>query len=221
MEAINKINNGVSLWKAGISIEKGKNTAWRTTGKFLHENKVAILGSDNPTGKLPVGRDPQEYRKELTTRFQVCWQIALEQSGEVIPVKVTGISGKVIESRDKDGNIKFRSITASANIIKSLSSIWLHMEEFGFDSLWEKGDNLKGKTALEQAYKNAHKDDKDDDGDKDKETPQDALKRGAKLIRDAIKKAGSTDISLFDIEISAIMAEWDTRRELLVAKKAA
>jgi len=220
-------NTGTELISASTNAMKATGTAWNKTGAFLLAHRDEILcGMD---GKLPSPEaDAKEYKAMMTRRFSACLQ---KDAGHLIPLVTTGINGLPLETRDKEGNIKFRSVPATENIIKSLTSIWSNMAVFGFDNLFSNG-KLKGKTGLEQEYKKHEKDEDiasrtNEDGTIEpkeaegvKESVQDAIKRASKLMKDSMKKAEVSDIALLDIEISAVFAEWDAIRKVLAQKAA-
>ena len=166
--------------KAQARSTEATEQAWNATGRMLWEQELVALEND---GTL----DKKDWIEMAKTPVNVYLQASLDAE---IP-EVVDKDGKPWKTRDKNG-IKFRSLPYTANQWKYLSTIFGAIFVAGVDEVFPNG-KLRPKSELDAMLKN-------------QETPEQAVKRGLKIVEDNYAKI--SNVVELEALVTSLMATY-------------
>jgi len=166
--------------KAQARSTEATEQAWNATGRMLWEQELVALENDGTLDK----KDWIEMAKTPVNSY-------LQQALDAEIPEVVDKDGKPWKTRDKNG-IKFRSLPYTANQWKYLSTIFGAIYVAGLDEVFPNG-KIRSKSELDAMLKN-------------QETPEQAVKRGLKIIEDNYAKI--SNVVELEALVTSLMATY-------------
>lgn len=166
--------------KAQARSTEATEQAWFATGRMLWEQELVALENDGTLDK----KDWIEMAKVPVNSY-------LQQALDAEIPEVVDKDGKPWKTRDKNG-IKFRSLPYTANQWKYLSTIFGAIFVAGLDEVFPNG-KLRPKSELDAMLKA-------------QETPEQAVKRGLKIIED--NYGNITNVVELEALVTSLMATY-------------
>ena len=180
------------LIKTAVSTEKSSTTLWNKTGAIMMNDKDIYSNS--------------EYdKKELAKAFTV----NLDDNCDLdkIPVKGTDRKGESIVLRKKSGKIKWSSWNTTSRIMQNTSDIFKGIEEFGFDTVFPKGEIISRYELIQML--------KEVKAAGSGETPAETIIRCLELVGkkiDELDKIDGDSVNIRLMEVAGQFSDWFNKK---------